>query len=124
MITSKAQEVIRVIGTLSAEEKNYVLESLLQFRTQSEIQEFDDLRAQYPDEWVAVILPDSEDRHAPQRGYLVAHHPERARVWQQIALLPSNVEIYVFFTGVPSVKGFGIAFHDATNSPDIIPVGS
>jgi len=123
MITHKAQEVIQAIGALSSEEKNYILESLLKFQTEPEIQKLSDLQAQYPNEWLAVILPAGEDRYAPSRGYLFAHSRERASVWRQVAQLPSSDDVYVFFTGAPSVKGFGVTFHDTADSPVVASVG-
>jgi hypothetical protein len=124
MITQKARNVIQTIQELSAEEKALVLESLLKSHgDKSNIQTLTDLQAQFPDEWLAIVVPAGENFYAPQQGVLVAHHGDKTAIWQHVAKLSSSDDIYVFFTGKPSAKGFGITFYDTADTPKVATVG-
>lgn len=125
MITQKARNVIQTIQELSAEEKTLVLESLLKSQAdKSNIQTLTDLQAQFPDEWLAVVVPVGEDRYAPQQGVLIAHDGDKGAIWQHIAKFSSSDDVYVFFTGKPSAKGFGITFYDTADTPQVATVGN
>ena len=101
------------------------MESVLKFTpTESKIQSLADLKARYPEEWLAVIIPEGEDRYDPQRGRLVAHSLDRSFVRQQVADLPVSEDLYVFFNGPVAAKGFGIIFHDTTDTPRCSRVGA
>ena len=120
MITQKARSVIQTIQELSAEEKSLILESLLKSQEdKSNIQTLTDLQAQFPDEWLAIVVPASEDRYTPQRGVLVAHAKDKTALWQSVAKFSPSDDVYVFFTGKPSAKGFGITFYDTADTPQV-----
>lgn len=123
-MATKVEELIQEIQQLSPPEKEYVMESVLKvLRTEFEIWSLADLKARYPDEWLAVIISEEEDRYDPQRGRLVAHSPDKSLVWQRVADLPASEDVYVFFNGPVTAKGFGIVFHDTTDTPVIATVG-
>jgi hypothetical protein len=82
------------------------------------------LKIQYPNEWLAVIIPEREDRYNPQQGYLIAHNSDRSLVWQQVVDLPADEDVYVFFNGPIAAKGFGIIFHDPTDTPVVATMGN
>ncbi|MBI5652374.1 MAG: hypothetical protein HZC40_18300 [Chloroflexi bacterium] len=89
----------------------------------SEIRDLASLKIQYPDEWLAVSMPEGEDQYAPQRGRLITHNRERAATWDRVARLAANQAVYVFFTGSITAKGFGISFNDTADTPDVATVG-
>lgn len=121
---TKVEDLIQTIQQLSQPEKEYVIESVLNLvRTESEIRSLTDLQARHAGEWLAVIIPEGEDRYDPQRGRLVAHSPDRSFVWQHVADLPASQDVYVFFNGPVAAKGFGITFHDTTDTPVVATVG-
>lgn len=125
IITHKAREVMQSIQQLSLDEKKYILDSILHLpEIESEIRDLTLLSAQFPNEWLAISVPEGEDHYAPQRGRLVAHHRERSATWDQVMRLPSSQDVYVFFTGAVTAKGFGVIFDDATNTPDVATVGN
>ncbi len=120
----KVEELLHEIQQLSPSEKEHVIETVIEsLRTDSEIESMADLKALHPDEWLAVIIPEGEDRYDPQRGRLLAHSPDKSFVWQCVADLPTSEAVYVFFNGPVTAKGFGIIFHDATDTPVVATVG-
>jgi hypothetical protein len=122
--TTKAERLIQTIQQLPPSEKEQVVEAVLQFlQTETAIRSLCDIKAQYPDEWLAVIVPEGEDRYAPQRGRLVAHSPDRSFVWRQVCNLPASADVFVFFNGQVATKGFEVVFHDTTDTPDVAKVG-
>jgi len=121
MITSKVHAVMQSIQQLSAEEKKYIADAILKLPEVADaIQSLDDLQSRYPEEWVAVRAPAGEDRYAPTRGCLIAHHPDHNTLWRQV---PENMDVYVFFTGVMHAKAFGVAFDDTTGTPQVATLG-
>jgi len=123
-MVTKVEELVKTIQRLSPSEKEYVIGSVLRFmQTESEIQSLADLKARYPGEWLAVIIPEGEDRYNPQRGCLVAHSPDKSSVWQRVADLPASEDVYLFFNGPVAAKGFGIIFHDTADTPVVATVG-
>ncbi len=121
---TKVEDLVHEIQQLSPSEKEYVMESVLKLlQTEREIRSLADLKAQYPDEWLAVVIPEGEDRYDPQQGRLVAHSPDKSFVWERVADLPADEDIYVFFNGPVAAKGFGIIFHDTTDTPVVATVG-
>lgn len=123
-MTSRVQELIQTIQQLSQPEREAIAESVLKLlHADSAIQSLDGLKARYPDEWLAVIVPEGEDRYEPRQVRLAAHSPDRATVWQQIAPLREQ-DIFVFYNGPVAAKGFGIAFHDTEDTPEPATMGS
>lgn len=76
-----------------------------------------ELTTRYPGEWIAVRLPEGENRYNPQKGFLIAHHAEKTIVWEQVNQLPQETDVYIFYNGPVTPKGFGIAFHDKEDTP-------
>jgi hypothetical protein len=121
----KVEELIQAIEQLSPNEKQQIVESVFRsLQSESDVHGLKDLQDQYPGEWLAVTIPAGEDRYAPQRGRLVAHSPEHSLVWQQAAKLPALESIYIFFNGPIAAKGFGVFFHDTTDTPVVATVGN
>ena len=118
------EELIQAIRQLSHSDREYLLETVFRsLRAESEIQSLDDLKTLFPGEWLAVIISAGEDRYEPQRGRLVAHSPDRAYIWRRVVDLPASDDVYVFFNGPVAAKGFGIIFHDTTDTPVVATVG-
>jgi hypothetical protein len=53
---------------------------------------------------------------------LIIHHTEKAIVWEQVNQLPQETDVYVFYNGPVTPKGFGIAFHDTEDTPVVAEV--
>jgi hypothetical protein len=56
-----------------------------------------ELRARYPEEWIAVRLPPSGDRYRPDKGYLVAHSSSEDAIWRAAMTVGSGYEVYLSF---------------------------
>lgn len=120
MVTTTVEELLQTIQALSHSEKEQVLEAVRQWlQTEIEIQPLSDLRSQYPNEWLAVVIPEGEDRYDPQRGRLIALNLDKSLVWQQVTELSTDEDVYVFFNGPVVAKGFGIGFHDTEDKPNV-----
>ena len=120
----KVNEIIHAIQHLPRSEKEDILAALLkELQAETDLQKLADLETRYPNEWLAVIIPDGEDRYNPQQGRLVSHNPNRSLVWQRVVNLPDNEDVYVFFNGQVTAKGFGITFHDTTDTPVVATLG-
>jgi len=118
------KEIIQAIQHLPRSDQVDILATLLKaLQAGPDVQNLASLKAQYPNEWLAVIIPEGEDRYNPQQGWLVVHSPDRSLVWQQVADLPAEEDVYVFFNGPIAAKGFGIIFHDTTDTPVVATVG-
>lgn len=89
------------------------------YQQQTQPQRIADLAMQYPGEWLAVSIPAGENRYTPERGYLLAHAMERTAVWQQIERFEREQDLFVFYAGAIVAKGFGILFHDTTDTPEV-----
>ena len=119
-----AEDLVQTIRQLAPAEKEQVIASVLQLlRAETEVKDLADLKTRYPDEWLAILIPEGEDRYSPRRGRLIAHSPDRSFVWQQVNSLPASEDIYVFLNGPVATKGFGITFHDTTDTPLVATVG-
>jgi len=124
MAAKKVEALIQAIKQLSPADRENVLKAILKsLQTEAKMQSLADLEARYPNEWLAIIVPEGEDRYHPQRGYLITHGPDRAAVWQQVADLPMSEAVYVFFNGPVAAKGFGMTFHDPTDTPVVASMG-
>jgi hypothetical protein len=65
----------------------------------------DELRQRYPNEWIAVRLGPGGDRYRPERGYLLAHSPDREAVWRAVMQMASGQEAYLFFNAPEGPRG-------------------
>jgi len=92
-------------------------------RSKDRIRDLEELKATYPDQWIALAIPEGEDRYEPQKGHLVAHSPHREAVWAIVNALPSDKNVYVFFNGPVTAKGFSITFYDTEDKPEVASVG-
>lgn len=88
------------------------------YQQQAQPQRIADLAMRYSGEWLAVSIPADEDRYTPKRGFLLAHHMDRVVVWQQIEHVAQQQDVFVFYAGPIMAKGFGITFHDTTDTPE------
>ncbi len=123
-MTPKTEELIQMIERLPRPEKDHVIEALLKLMEgEEEVQDLEELRSQYPGEWLAIVIPEGEDRYDPKRGRLIAHSPDRTVVWREVARLPENEDVYVFFNGPVAVKGFEVFFYDTKDTPEIAKLG-
>lgn len=123
-MATKVEKLLQEIQQLSPADREHLLEAILKFlQTEAEAGDLATLKAQYPNEWLAVIIPEDEDRYDPQRGHLIAHNPDKSVVWQRVLDLPVDEDIYVFFNGPVAAKGFGITFHDTTDTPVVATMG-
>jgi hypothetical protein len=53
----------------------------------------------YPGEWLAFVIPPSEDDYAPERGMLVVHSSVDEEVWDAVAKITHNQIVHVYFNG-------------------------
>ena len=63
-----------------------------------------EVRQRYPNEWIAVRLGPGGDRYRPERGYLLAHSPDRNVVSQAVMQMASGQEAYVFFNAAEGLR--------------------
>lgn len=114
------QELVNTFQELSPTEQQSLLNTLQRaYLANTQPERLEDLQIRYPDEWIAVVILDGEDRYASQRGYLLAHHQQRSMVWQRVEARGADQDIFVFFTGSIPAKGFAITFHDSADSPEV-----
>jgi hypothetical protein len=76
-----------------------------------EIRDIDEFKATYPDQWIALAIPEGGDQYEPKRGYLISHSPHREAVWAIVNAMPSDKGVYVFFNGPVMPRGFSVAFY-------------
>jgi len=121
-MTIEVEKLIQTIRQLPKTDREYLIESVSQMQTKSDIQDLADLKSQYPNEWLAVMIPPEEDRYDPKRGRLIAHSPDRSFVWRQVAKMSASEDVYVFFNGPIAAKGFEIVFHETADTPEVATV--
>ena len=92
--------------------------------SKEEIRDIDEFKATYPGQWIALAIPEGEDRYEPKRGYLISHSPHREAVWAIVNAMPSDKGVYVFFNGPVMAKGFSVTFYDREDKPEVASVGS
>lgn len=90
--------------------------------TKEELRDIDEFKATYPDQWIALAIPEGEDRYEPKRGYLISHSPHREAVWAIVNAMPSEEGVYVFFNGPVMAKGFSVTFYDREDNPEVASV--
>lgn len=116
----QVQELVNSFQQLSLLEQQSVLEMLQQtYQERVQLESLTELTQRYPGEWLAVVIPGDEDPYSPKRGYLLAHGREREVVWQSVATLANDKDIFIFYTGPNAAKGFVITFHDGTDTPEV-----
>ena len=76
-----------------------------------------ELRRRYPNEWIAVRLGPGGDRYRPERGYLLAHSPDREEVWQAVMRMASGQEAHVFFNAPEGPQDEYTLLNYHTNAP-------
>jgi hypothetical protein len=54
---------------------------------------------QYPEEWLALVIPPGEDEFAPEQGMLVVHSRDDQEVWDAVARITHNQVVHVYFNG-------------------------
>jgi len=113
-----------IVEQLDPSELDRLIELALKLKeSKEEIRDLNELKATYPNQWIALAIPEDEDRYEPQKGYLIAHSPHREAVWTIVHALPSDQDVYVFFNGPVTAKGFSITFHDTEDKPEVASVG-
>jgi hypothetical protein len=58
-----------------------------------------EIEQQYPNEWLAFVIPPSEDDYEPERGMLVVHSPDDQEVWDAVERITYNQVVHVYFNG-------------------------
>jgi hypothetical protein len=53
----------------------------------------------YPNEWLAFVIPPTEDDYAPERGMLVVHSSDDAEVFEAITRITHNQIVHVYYNG-------------------------
>jgi len=113
-----------IVKQLDPSELDRLIELALKLKeSKEEIRDLNELKATYPNQWIALAIPEGEDRYDPQKGYLMAHSLHREAVWAIVHALPANQDIYVFFNGPVTAKGFTITFYDTEDKPEVASVG-
>lgn len=124
-MTSKVEGLITAIEELSPAELDRLAKRVLQLRDaqRREIKSLDEIKKAWPNEWLAVSIPDGEDRYEPRHGRLMAHSSDYEDVWEIVETMPEDEDVYVFFNGPIATKGYSIIFHDTDNTPEAASVG-
>lgn len=116
----QTKEILDTFQKLSEREQDELLKKLDKTRQQSRKSvRLDDVKQVYPGEWIAVDIAKGEDDYAPKNVHLIAHGFDRSDVWNAVESLQNHRNIFVFYNGAPSAKGFGVYFDDATDSPEV-----
>jgi hypothetical protein len=63
------------------------------------VEEIIDVEQRYPNEWLAFVIPPTEDEYAPERGMLVVHGADDTEVWDAVAKITHNQIVHVYFNG-------------------------
>lgn len=58
-----------------------------------------DVERRYPAEWLAFVIPPTEDEFAPERGMLVVHSADDEEVWNAVAQITYNQVVHVYYNG-------------------------
>ena len=58
-----------------------------------------DVELRYPEEWLAFVIPPSEDEFAPERGMLVVHSANDEEVWDAVTRITHNQVVHVYYNG-------------------------
>lgn len=58
-----------------------------------------EVEQQYPDQWLAFVIPPGEDEYHPERGMLVVHSSDDAEVWDAVNRITFNQVVHVYFNG-------------------------
>jgi hypothetical protein len=58
-----------------------------------------DIERRYPDEWLALVIPASEDEFAPEHAMLVVHSADDAEVWAAVQRITHNQVVHVYYNG-------------------------
>lgn len=116
----QVQELVETFEHLPRPEQASVLARLqYTYRRQAQPELIRDLQLRHPGEWLAIVIPPGEDRYTPNHGYLLAHSPDRAQVWQMVEQFADAQDVFVLFAGPVAAKGFEFTFHDTTDTPEV-----
>ncbi len=116
-MAASVHDLIETIQQLPPPDQQFVAQSVLvSLQRDSAVQTIDALKARNPDEWLAIEIPQGEDRYDPSRGRLIAHNRDRRAVWEKVETLPSSTDIFVFFNGEVLARDFAIAIDDTNAS--------
>jgi hypothetical protein len=63
-----------------------------------------EIKAQYPDEWVLLSLPDSKTLQRPDKGIVLLHSKDYLELCYKASEIAKNILTTIFFTGEPSKK--------------------
>ncbi len=58
-----------------------------------------EVEARHPNQWLAFVIPPTEDDYAPERGMLVVHSPDENEVFDAVAKITFNQVVHVYFNG-------------------------
>ncbi len=57
------------------------------------------VEARYPNEWLAFVIPPTEDDEYPQRGMLVVHSADDNEVWDAVNRVTHNQVVHTYYNG-------------------------
>jgi hypothetical protein len=60
-----------------------------------------EIKAQYPDEWVLISLPDTEVLQRPDKGTVLLHGKDYLELCYKASEIAKNILTTIFFTGEP-----------------------
>ena len=116
----QVKEVVEQFQQLPFLEQEDLLKTLHQTHLRSmKPQLLSELKFRYLGEWLAVVIPKDEEPYDPAFGILLAHHTDRSTLWDLVEKSAAHQNIYVFYSGPIAAKGFGVVFHDTTDTPEV-----
>ncbi len=114
------KEVVEHFQQLPFSEQENLLDTLHQTHQRALApQSLSELKSRYVGEWLAIAVAQGENPYEPAHGILLAHHSDRATLWNLVEKDKAKQNIYVFFNGPVASKGFGFVFHDTTDTPEV-----
>lgn len=57
------------------------------------------IEERYPGEWLALVIPPSEDEFAPENAMLVVHSHDDEEVWAAVSRITHNQVVHVYYNG-------------------------
>ncbi len=67
-----------------------------------EILTIDEIKAQYPDEWVLLSLANSDILARPDKGTVLLHSKDYLELCYKASEIAKNIVTTIFFTGEPT----------------------
>jgi hypothetical protein len=74
----------------------------LKGKTMPEVLTIEEIKAQYPDQWVLLSLPNSDALERPDKGSVLLHGKDYLELCYKASEIAKNVVTTILFTGEPT----------------------